>query len=87
MVNKPLIRPYFWGGYVRGGRLTSHEEIRQAPPGMVLKPVVNNGIHYQGQLVSRSFSINSMVGSQIGRIIAPRIDLGLKINVCVCACI
>ena len=25
MVNKPLIRPYFWGGYVRGGRLTSHE--------------------------------------------------------------
>ncbi len=25
MVNKPLIRPYFWGGYVRaGGRLTSH---------------------------------------------------------------
>ena len=30
MVNKPLIRPYFWGGYVRGGgRLTSHEE-RQA---------------------------------------------------------
>ena len=19
MVNKPLIRPYFWGGYVRGG--------------------------------------------------------------------
>ena len=26
MVNKPLIRPYFWGGYVRGGRLTSHED-------------------------------------------------------------
>ena len=26
MVNKPLIRPYFWGGYVRGGgRLTSHD--------------------------------------------------------------
>ena len=25
MVNKPLIRPYFWGGYVRGGRLTSHK--------------------------------------------------------------
>ena len=25
MVNKPLIRPYFWGRYVRGGRLTSHE--------------------------------------------------------------
>ena len=26
MVNKPLIRPYFWGGgYVRGGRLTNHE--------------------------------------------------------------
>ena len=24
MVNKPLIRPYFWGGYVRGGWLTSH---------------------------------------------------------------
>ena len=25
MVNKPLIRPYFWGGYVRGGGwLTSH---------------------------------------------------------------
>ena len=27
MVNKPLIRPYFWGGYVRGGgTLTSHED-------------------------------------------------------------
>ncbi len=27
MVNKPLIRPYFWGGYVRGGGwLTSHKE-------------------------------------------------------------
>ena len=27
MVNKPLIRPYFCGGYVRGGggRLTSHD--------------------------------------------------------------
>ena len=25
MVNKPLIRPYFWGGYVRGGWLTSHD--------------------------------------------------------------
>ena len=25
MVNKTLIRPYFWGGYVGGGRLTSHE--------------------------------------------------------------
>ena len=24
MVNKGLIRPYFWGGYVRGGWLTSH---------------------------------------------------------------
>ena len=27
MVNKPLIRPDFWRGYVRGGRLTSHDEI------------------------------------------------------------
>ena len=27
LVNKPLIRPYFWGGYVRGGRLTSHDWI------------------------------------------------------------
>ena len=25
MVNKPLLRPYSWGGYVRGGRLTSHK--------------------------------------------------------------
>ena len=25
MVNKPLIRPYFWGGYVGGGTLTSHD--------------------------------------------------------------
>ena len=25
MLNKPLIRLYFWGGYVRGGWLTSHE--------------------------------------------------------------
>ena len=25
MVNKPLIRPYFWGGYVRGGWLNSHD--------------------------------------------------------------
>ena len=27
MVNKPLIRPYFWGGTLRGGRLTSHEKM------------------------------------------------------------
>ena len=32
MVNKPLIRPYFWGGYVRGGRLTSHDYIFKQPP-------------------------------------------------------
>ena len=25
MVNKPLIRPYFWGGTLGGGRLTSHD--------------------------------------------------------------
>ena len=26
MVNKPLIRPYFWGGYIGGGGwLTSHD--------------------------------------------------------------
>ena len=25
MVNKPLIRPYFLGGYVRGGWLISHD--------------------------------------------------------------
>ena len=31
MVNKPLIRPYFWGGYVRGGRLTSHDTWRIIP--------------------------------------------------------
>ena len=24
--NKGLIRPYFWGGYVRGGWLTSHDD-------------------------------------------------------------
>ena len=27
MVNKDLIRPYFWGGYVRGGWLISHKFI------------------------------------------------------------
>ena len=26
MVNKPLIRPYFWGGTLGGGWLTSHKE-------------------------------------------------------------
>ena len=26
MVNTPLIRPYFRGGYVRGGRLTGHND-------------------------------------------------------------
>ena len=26
MVNKTLIRPYFWGGTLGGGRLTSHEK-------------------------------------------------------------
>ena len=26
MVNKPLISPYFWGGTLGGGRLTSHEK-------------------------------------------------------------
>ena len=24
-VNKPLVRPYFWGGGTLGGRLTSHD--------------------------------------------------------------
>ena len=32
MVNKPLISPYFWGGYVRGGTLTSHEYIFNPGP-------------------------------------------------------
>ena len=32
MVNKPFIRPYFWGGYVRGGRLTSHKDNLNHPP-------------------------------------------------------
>ena len=27
MVNKPLIRPYFWGGTLGGGWLTSHDNI------------------------------------------------------------
>ena len=27
MANKPLTRPYFWGGTLGGGRLTSHEEL------------------------------------------------------------
>ena len=27
-INKPLIRPYFWGRYVTGGRLTSHEYLK-----------------------------------------------------------
>ena len=27
MVNKPLIRPYFWGGTLGGGRLTSHDDL------------------------------------------------------------
>ena len=32
MVNKPLIRPYFLGGYVaRGGWLTSHNLLRSQP--------------------------------------------------------
>ncbi len=29
MVNKPLIRPYFWGGYVGGGWLNSHEQLQE----------------------------------------------------------
>ena len=28
MVNKPLIRPYFLGGTLGGGRLTSHDNSR-----------------------------------------------------------
>ena len=28
MVNKPLIRPYFWGGTLGGGRLTSHDLLK-----------------------------------------------------------
>ena len=32
MVNKPFIRPYFWGEYVRGGWLTSHEFYQQKVP-------------------------------------------------------
>ena len=30
MVNKPLFRSYFWGGYVRV-RLTSHSEANKSP--------------------------------------------------------
>ena len=26
MSDKPLLNPYFWGGYARGGRLTSHDD-------------------------------------------------------------
>ena len=34
MVNKPLIRPYFWEGYVGGGgRLTTHDvRLREGNP-------------------------------------------------------
>ena len=46
----PTLRP--WSEY-----LLWLEEIRRSPPGMVLKPVVNNGINYQPQLVSRMSSI------------------------------
>ena len=28
-LNKALLNPYFWGGYVRGGRLTSHEDSKE----------------------------------------------------------
>ena len=45
-----------------GADLLMEEKIRREnPPGMVLKPVVNNEIKYQPQLVSRISSINSML--------------------------
>ena len=47
MVNKPLIRPYFWGGTLGGGTLTSHEEDVGKDAGMkavVSLPKLNNRI-------------------------------------------
>ncbi len=36
-------------------------EIPNNQPGMVLKPLVNNGIKYQSQLVSRISAMNSII--------------------------
>ena len=35
MVNKPLLRPYFWGGYVKGG-LVDRPLFGLRPPGNVI---------------------------------------------------
>ena len=70
MVNKPLIRPYFWGGYVRGGRLTSHEDHRKPRrsllhQGAVLdlaRPVFSSG---RENLSARIMDVCPQKGSKI----------------------
>ena len=38
MVNKPLLRPYFWLGCLSGGRLTRHNYLPYAIPGYSISP-------------------------------------------------
>ena len=48
--------PWSRSGWIKDGTVDGLFEIRREnPPGMVLKPVVNNGINYQPQLVLAGF--------------------------------
>ena len=57
--NAALSVPWRKRGQASFRRTVDGSGIRRSPPGMMLKPVVNNGINYQPQLVSRLSSINS----------------------------
>ena len=59
MVNKPLIRPYFWGGYVSGGGwLTSHNISDVWSSSKFLAKVMLAGAWFRGRFVARSIVSN-----------------------------
>ena len=58
MVNKPLIRPYFWGGRVRGGTLGSHDDVHLT----VIQWVFPNGLRRTLVIV---YSKHSIAGAMI----------------------
>lgn len=53
MFNKPVIRPCFGGGYIRGGRLTSHDMWRK----------IWNNIPLEGNLLDERNSGSNLGGN------------------------
>ena len=63
MVHKPLLRPYFWGGCVRGGRLTSHDRCNiLAQAGLCFRNESSETtIDFQGQKIVSLREVNQKV--------------------------